>query len=40
MNAVERRLVVGISIIAFSALYVASWYWLYPEEFEFMRFFE
>lgn len=40
MNALERRLLAGISIVLFSALYVASWFWLYPEEFEITRFFD
>lgn len=40
MNAIERRLLTGISIIVFSALYVASWYWLYPGEFDVTRFFD
>ena len=39
MNAIERRLLIAISIVVFSALYVASWYWLYPGEFDVARFF-
>ena len=39
MNAIERRLLIGISIVVFSVLYVASWYWLYPGEFDVARFF-
>ena len=34
MHTLERRLLIVISIIAFSVLYVASWYWLYPELFD------
>ncbi len=39
MDAIERRLVVRLSVVAFLALYVASWYWSYPEQFDFEKLF-
>ena len=39
MDAIKRRLLIGLSIGVFSVLYVASWYWLYPGEFDVARFF-
>ena len=33
----ERRLLIAISILVFSTLYVASWYWLYPDELDVAR---
>ncbi len=33
MDAIGRRLVIGLSVVIFLFLYVASWYWLYPEAF-------
>ena len=39
MNAIERRLLACISILFFSVLYVASWFVLYPEEFDVARLF-
>lgn len=38
MNAVERRLLIAVSIVIFSVLYVASWCWLYPGEIDVARF--
>lgn len=38
MNAVERRLLIAISVVVFSTLYVASWHWLYPGELDVARF--
>ena len=39
MDAMERWLVVGVSVVAFLALYLASWYWLYPGQFDFEELF-
>ena len=39
MDAIERRLVAGLSVVAFLALYVASWYWSYPFMFDFEKLF-
>ena len=33
MGLSKRRLIVGFFILTFCGLYVASWCWLYPEEF-------
>jgi len=39
MGAIERRLLIALSILIFSVLYAASWCWLYPGELDVARLF-
>ena len=40
MDATERRILFAILVLVFSALYVASWFWLHPGELQQLRIFE